>query len=131
MLKDTHIFDGIPCATTATTRFHENGTLSDATLAAKHVLVGETFEAGTEVYLTEDGTVDGVMLPRAKVVKSVPCAKYLWVKFYPSGALKQATLSKKFTLAGDKYRKGSTLLFYESGVVEQNIPPNEPNGPKY
>jgi len=96
-LKDAHVFDGIPCSSSATTRFYENGTLSDATLAVKHVLVGETFEAGTEVYLAEDGTVDGVMLPHSKVVKSVPCEKHRWVKFYPSGALKQATLSKKFT----------------------------------
>jgi len=131
VLKDAHVFDGIPCAPSATTRFHENGTLSDATLASKHVLVGETFEAGTEVYLAEDGTLDGVMLPKSKVVKSVPCEKLLWVKFYPGGALKQATLSKKFKLAGDTYRKGSTLLFDESGNVEQNIPPKEPNGPKY
>lgn len=130
-LKDAHVFDGIPCSPSATTRFHENGTLSDATLAVKHVLVGETFEAGTEVYLAEDGTVDGVMLPHSKVVKSVPCEKHRWVKFYPGGALKQATLSKKFTLAGDKYCKGCTLYFYESGNVEQNIPPQKPNGPKY
>jgi hypothetical protein len=114
--------DGIPCASgenlTFALNFHRNGRLAAAVLAREHILVGREFPPGTHIRLDEKGHLDGVTLWADRDIDGIPVrAGAPQLKFHYNGRLRELTLARDHTVAGQRYGRGTFLRFDPEGQL--------------
>lgn len=119
---------GVPCRAECVVTFHPNGQLSSAVLARAHSLDGESFSAGSQVLLGDDGRLHGwrAVLESERVFTvrgagdGVNCALTLsagTTVFVDRAKLRTATLTAPAALDGFDLPAGTELIFGDSGAL--------------
>lgn len=99
--------------------FYESGELSDVILSQDQKIQGINFPKGTGIGFSRNGKLAGARLPFGcdQEIQGIPCTGDYRIKFYESGNLRHAKLSRDKEIQSILCAEGHQIVLYESGKL--------------